>query len=296
MQHAILGAGAIGGLTGTALASIGEDVTVLVRGEALPNFPSTLTLERPTGTVVASVKAAALLTGPVDVLWIATKTYQLQDALNAIKATPRHVIPLLNGVDHVAVLRARFGSDDDRVLPATIAVEAEKLAAGRFIQRSPFLNLNLSSAGEQPLGNVIARLSDIGFTCRFVANEQTLLWSKLCFLGPLALATTASGLNIGGILGDTSWRHQTMSAIAEACAVATASGAEIDLHAVQMGVEKLPPGMRSSMQKDLAAVRPLELDALGGAIVRGGERYGIDVSTTKNLMEIILMKSAPSVS
>jgi 2-dehydropantoate 2-reductase len=293
MRHAILGVGAIGGLIGTALGSFGEEVTVIVRSEALPDFPSTLTLERPTGTLVTSVTAATSLTEPVDVLWIATKTYQLTVALDAVRATPRYVVPLLNGVDHVAVLRERFGNAH-RVLPATIAVEAEKLAAGRFLQRSPFLNLNLSSAGEVVLGEVIARLSALGFACRFMANEQTLLWSKLCFLGPLALATSGSGLNVGGILEDASWRDQTMSAIAEAFAVAIASGADLDLRAIQRGVEKLPPAMRSSMQKDLAAGRPLELDALGGAIVRGGERYGIDAATTKNLMEIIRTKIAPS--
>jgi 2-dehydropantoate 2-reductase len=48
--------------------------------------------------------------------------------------------------------------------------------------------------------------------------------------------------------------------------------------------------MRSSMQKDLAAGRELELDAIGGPIVRGGERYGIDVSTAVNLMAAIRSK------
>jgi 2-dehydropantoate 2-reductase len=49
--------------------------------------------------------------------------------------------------------------------------------------------------------------------------------------------------------------------------------------------------MRSSMQKDLAAGRQLELDAIGGPIVRGGERYGINVSTTMNLIAVILSKA-----
>jgi 2-dehydropantoate 2-reductase len=49
----------------------------------------------------------------------------------------------------------------------------------------------------------------------------------------------------------------------------------------------MPPGMRSSMQKDFAAGRQLELDAIAGPIVRGGERYGIDVSTTVGLVAAI---------
>jgi hypothetical protein len=78
MKHAILGAGAIGGLVGTALASRGEDVTVVVRPENLTGYPKSLTLERPQGSISAPAKAAAALTEPVDVLWITTKTYQLR--------------------------------------------------------------------------------------------------------------------------------------------------------------------------------------------------------------------------
>lgn len=139
MKHAILGAGAIGGLVGTALASFGEEVTVVVRPEKLTSYPANLTLERPPGSnsITAPAKAASSLTEPVDVLWIATKTYQLESALKSVQTTPSCVIPLLNGVDHVAVLRARFGNE--RVVPGTIAVEAERTAPGRFIQRSPFV-------------------------------------------------------------------------------------------------------------------------------------------------------------
>ena len=51
MKHAILGAGAIGGLVGTALASLGEDVTVVVRPEKLASYPANLVLERPSGSL-----------------------------------------------------------------------------------------------------------------------------------------------------------------------------------------------------------------------------------------------------
>jgi 2-dehydropantoate 2-reductase len=282
MRHAILGAGAIGGLVGTALASLGEDVTVLVRPGTLPSFPGNLLLERPSGPLTAPAKAVAALTKPVDVLWIATKTYQLQTALDTVQVLPDCVVPLLNGVDHIAVLRERFGRE--RVVPATIAVEAERIAPGRFIQRSPFVRLNLA---------IVARLGNLGFTCQFIPNEQTLLWSKVCFLAPLALVTSASGMNHGEILADAAWKQKLSSALAETCAVATASGAQVDARQIQAVFASAPPGMRSSMQKDLAAGRQLELDAIGGPIVRGGERYGIDVPTTVELMAAIQAKTLP---
>ena len=290
MKHAILGAGAIGGLIGTALASLGEDVTMIVRSEKLAEYPGILTLERPSGTVTAPAKAVSELTEAVDVLWISTRTFQLQPALESVKSMPALVVPLLNGVDHIEFLRERFGRD--RVVPATIAVEAEKIAPGKFVQRSPFVRLNLSASGERALGAIVARLGEIGFTCQFMQNEQTLLWTKMCFLAPLALVTSASGRNAGEVVADAEWKHRLDSAIAEACAVAKASGAEIDKAKLQAVFESMPPGMRSSMQKDVAAKRQLELDAIGGPIVRGGQRYGIDVPTTVELIEKIQSSSA----
>ena len=202
---------------------------------------------------------------------------------------PSCAVPLLNGVDHVEILRARFGCD--RVVPAAIAVEAEKIAPGRFLQRSPVVRLNLAASGEPLLGGVVGRLGDLGFTWQFVQNEQTLLWSKLCFLAPFALVTSASGMNKGEILANTEWKHKLAYSIAEACAVARSSGAEVDAPKLQAILDSMPPGMRSSMQKDLAARRQLELDAIGGPIVRGGERYGIDVSTTAALIAAIRAKA-----
>src|SRR6266567_7455012 len=85
MEHAVLGAGAVGGFLGTALASLGEDITVLVRPERLPGYPANLSVERPSGTTTAPARAAASLTKPIDVLWIATKTYQLETALGFVQ-------------------------------------------------------------------------------------------------------------------------------------------------------------------------------------------------------------------
>jgi len=288
MKHAILGAGAIGGLVGTGLASLGEDVTVIVRPQSLAAYPTTLTLERPQGPLTASAKAVAALKDPVDVLWIATKTYQLQTALEAVHSLPACVIPLLNGVDHVAILRVRFSHD--RVVPATIAVEAEKTAPGRFIQRSSFVRLNLATGEEPLLGGVVARLGDLGFACQFVPNEQTLLWSKLCFLAPFAMVTSASGLNKGDILGSVEWQQKLSPSIAEACAVANASGAQVEASKLQAIFESMPAAMRSSMQKDLVAGRQLELDAIAGPILRGGEHHGIAVPTTAGLIAAIHAK------
>ncbi len=217
-------------------------------------------------------------------MWIATKTYQLEAALEVVDAMPAIVVPLLNGVDHIQVLRSRFGHD--RVVPATIAVEAERTDAGHFVQRSP-ARLAIAASGEAMLKATVAGLQNLGFVCHFVANEHTLLWSKLCFLGPFALVTSASGKNLGEIMADPDWKAKLDCALAEARAVAEASGAEIDPAKIQAIFAMAPATMRSSMAKDLAAGRRLELDAIGGPIVRGGATYGIPVPCTASLMAAV---------
>ena len=73
--------------------------------------------------------------------------------------------------------------------------------------------------------------------------------------------------------------------------MARASHAEVDPTQIQAIFDGLPSGIRSSMQKDLASRRQLELDAIGGPIARGGERYGIDVPTTAVLIAVIRAKA-----
>jgi len=288
MKHAILGVGAIGGLIGTTLGASGEEVVIIVRSEKLPNYPELLTLEQPSQTVTASAHPISRLTEPVDVLWIATKTYQLESALDSVKAAPGLVVPLLNGVDHIPFLRDKFG--EDRVVPATIAVGADRISEGRFRQGSP-VRLNLAASGKPRLEDVLRRLQDrYGFICNFVQNEQTLLWTKLSFLAPFALVTSASGLDKGGLLADPAWRDDLYSAIAETVAVAQAEGAEVQRSQIDDILTSSPDSMRSSMSKDLAAGRPLELEGIAGPVVRRGEKHGIPVPTTRKLMEIIRAK------
>ena len=284
MKHVILGAGAIGGLVATALGSLGEDVTLIVRHGKLGAHPTTLTVTSPTGAITAPVKLASRLTEPADVLWIATKTYQLDDALASVEVIPRLIVPLLNGVDHIAVLRARYGHD--RIVPATIAVEAERQSQGHYVHHTP-VRLNLAASAEPMLGDVLTRLQGLGWHCRFVVNEATLMWSKLCFLEPFALVTSASGKNNGEIQADPEWKARLDAAVREVCTVATKEGAEVDADKVLTAYPNSPPAMRASMAKDLAARRQLELDGIAGPVLRAAYRHGIKVPTTSSLVGIV---------
>jgi len=289
MRHAILGAGGVGGLIGACLAHAGDSVTLVVRREALAQYPRQLRLESAFGNFDVEVACAAEVP-PVDALWITVKATQLEPALAALKnpAAARAIVPLLNGIDHISMLRARYGSG--RVIPATIAVETERVSPGHIIHRSPFARLNVLSAGRDLLGRTVDQLQEIGFDCRFVDDEPTLMWSKLVFLAAFALTTTAADKTTGEILADPDWRQLGLACLREACAVAVAEGAKVDADAVIAGVMKMPGNMRSSMQKDVARGRTPELDAIAGPILRGARRHGIDVPATRKLVAAVEQK------
>src|ERR1700684_3167902 len=111
LRHAILGAGGVGGLIGACLAHAGASVTLVVRRQALAQYPKTLRLESTLGNFEAKVEVVAEVP-PTDVLWLAVKATQMDAALGAIKnpSGVRAIVPLLNGIDHVALLRKKYGA------------------------------------------------------------------------------------------------------------------------------------------------------------------------------------------
>ncbi|HKN35489.1 MAG TPA: 2-dehydropantoate 2-reductase [Terriglobales bacterium] len=289
MKHAILGAGGVGGLIGASLAHSGESVTLVVRREALAKYPNQLHLESPFGKFDAQVTAAAEAPA-VDVVWVTVKATQLEPALASLRdgRQARAIVPLLNGIDHVYSLRSRYGAE--RVIPATISVESERVSPGQIVHRSPFAKLNVASSGRRLLQGTLDQLQKVGFTCQFVDDEQTLMWSKLVFLAPLALATSAGGKTIGEIRADSSSQQQLESCVREACSVAIAEGARVDADGVIAMIRSLPGPMRSSMQKDVEQGRSPELDAIGGPILRGAERNHLEVPITRKLVEAVERK------
>src|SRR5271169_2224121 len=295
MRHAILGAGGVGGLIGVALAKSGEFVTVVLRPETLKNYPTELSLESPLGSFNVPVDRVASVAGPYDVLWITVKATQLESALRSVTVDPDQigaVVPLLNGIDHVAVLRARFGHD--RVVPASIGVEAERVAPGMIVHRGMAIRLTFSSIGEDRLASTVEEFKKFGFACQFVADEMKILWTKLLILAPFALTTTATGMTIGEVTRDPAWRKKLEAVAREVAAVGTASGTPLDASSIIPFFDKTPPGGRSSMQIDVAAGKPPELDGIAGPILRRAEEHGIDVPVTRELVAMIRGKSAAS--
>lgn len=287
MRHAILGPGGVGGLIGAVLANGGDEVTLIVRPGSESRYPREISLESTFKNLRAPVSVSSGLKSPVDVLWITVKATQLEPALESVppNVQANAIVPLLNGIDHLEYLRARY--DHERVIAATIAVESERVAPGRIVHRSPFVRFATSEKGRERLAPAVHIFQGFGFECITVADEATLMWSKLVFLAPIALSTSAAQCTIGEVLGNPDRAARLETAVREACAVATESGAKVDADVVLARMKSLPAGMRSSMEKDIADGNPPELDAIAGPILRGAEKHGIPLRAIPELVRTV---------
>ena len=291
VRHAILGAGGVGGLVGGALARTGAEVVLLLRPETLAHHPGRLHIESVAlGDFDVDVATTSGLDREVDVLWVTTKATQLEAALELAppdRVTGAVVVPLLNGVDHVQLLRARYGS----VLAGAISVESERREPGFVRQPTPFAYVVIGPGPRQD--EIAEELRAGGFDVAAAADEVTLLWEKLVFLAPIALATTALGAPAGAVQADPDWNQRLVSCHDEAVAIAIAEGAKLDtpeLHDTFVGLSL--GELRTSMQKDFDAGRALELDAIAGPILRGGQRHGLPTPVTDELVGFVESRRA----
>lgn len=283
MRVAVLGPGGVGALLAGALSRAGHEVTVIVRPGA--EHPASIHVESQVlGDFEAPVRVAARLDVPVDVLVVAVKAPQLEAALGQAPAglVEGVAVPFLNGVDHVGVLEAAYGPD--RVAAGVIRVEAERREPGHVVQLGGFIGVEV--AGAQPAARALVEaLAETGISARQVEDRDLALWSKLVLLAPMALVTTASGLDLGGARADPVWRARLEGAMREVAAVAAAEGHRVD--APLAFIDGAHPSMRTSMQKDAEAGRPLEVDHLAGPVLDGGRRHGVPTPVTAELVAAV---------
>jgi 2-dehydropantoate 2-reductase len=263
---AVLGPGGVGGL----LAAVLSRALVVSRSPV-----DRIELRsRVLGERTTDVQSTRRLTEPVDVLFIATKAVGLEDAVERIAAQPGVVVPLLNGIEHLELLRERFTD----VVAATIRVEATRVAPGVIEQTSPFMRVELAGHPE-----VAELLNAAGIDARMGDGEAQVMWSKLSRLNAIALTTTAFAAPLGEVREEH--REELLEAVRETAAVASAEGASIDVAAIEHELlEEAHPELLSSMARDVDAGRPPELDAIGGAVLRAAARHAIATPTVARLV------------
>jgi len=276
---AVLGPGAVGGSLAVRLANAGVQVVCVAHPEAVGLIAlAGLVVESPEGTLTARVEVVEQLAKPVDLLLVTVKAPVLDDAVGRVdpSAVERGVVvPLLNGLEHMDVLRARF---DGRVAAGSIShFQAYRAGRVQIIEATvaPVITIASESLARGEVEAAADLLRRGRIDVRVGQTEKRVLWHKLARIAPLAAVTSVSGRTVGELRTDPGWRQRLDSAIVEACAVAEADGVSLRPAAQWAIIEEMADETTTSAARDVAAGRRSELDALLGSVLRAGERLDV---------------------
>ncbi|MER6676027.1 2-dehydropantoate 2-reductase [Streptomyces sp. NPDC000983] len=287
LSVAILGPGGVGGLLGALLSRAGHRVVCLAGEDTVRVLRESGLRVRSGlyGDFTARVEADTELREPVDACLIGVKQTSLDAALERIPAKALGdalLVPFLNGVEHPAALRERHRHD--LVAPGVIRVESTRVAPGVIEHRSPFAEVDLAgdAVARERLDALAEALGAAGPVTRVVEDETAALWAKMSFLAPFALLTTRHALPLGEVR--TRHREELTALVEETAAVSRACGGPADPAQALARYDAFPAATRSSMQRDAEAGRPVELDAIGGALLRAADRHAVAVPVAARLV------------
>jgi 2-dehydropantoate 2-reductase len=284
---AVLGPGAVGGTLAVRLANADVPVVCVAHPEAVGLIAlAGLQVESPEGMLTARLEVAEQLSKPVDLLLVTVKAPALEDAIGRVSPDAVGsgvVVPLLNGLEHMEVLRGRF---DGRVVAGSIShFQAYRAGRVQIIEAttSPVITIASESLPRSEVEKTADILRRARIDVRVGQNERRVLWHKLARIAPLAAATAASGRTVGELRNDATWRPRLDGAIAEACAVADADGVQLQPASQWAIIDEMADETTTSAARDVIAGRRSELDAIVGGVLRAAERHGVPCPTLEEL-------------
>lgn len=286
MRVLVLGAGALGGYFGGRLSQAGAEVGFLVRPRRRAQLQAAgLVIESPFGDLRRPVRTlAAAEVGPGwDLVLLTCKAYDLDDAIAAIRPAVdarTAILPVLNGLSHLATLQAAFGPA--RVLGGLAKIQATLAPDGtvRHLNDWRYLTFGEPDGGMSPRVEALAALcaKAPGLVAEAVPDVQRRMWEKLVHLGTSAIGTVLLRANTGEIArapGGVALMHRLL---ARNAAIAEAHGHPMrDAYLEEFrGVFADPRGAYStSMLRDLEAGGRIEADHVLGFLLEAARAAGV---------------------
>ena len=285
LRIAVMGAGAVGGYLGALLAQAGNPVVLIARGEHLRALQSNgLQVRSARGDFTVPVEATDQTTdaGPVDLVLFTAKTYHNDEAIPLVRpllGDGTTVLTIQNGVDSWEQLQTGLGTGN--ILPGAIYIEAKVEAPGIIRQQGNVHRLVFGEADGSMSTRALAiaeMLRTAGMPTEVSSDVIKVLWTKWLFIATLGGVTTASRIGLAELLATPASRQLVVQVMREIEAVGRKQGIHLDGDVVEKTLQLMDTDarlMKASMHKDLEAGRPLELDALNGAVVRLGRELGV---------------------
>jgi 2-dehydropantoate 2-reductase len=299
MRIAIVGTGPVGAYFGGRLAQAGEEVIFLARGEHLSALrASGLRFDSVDGDLVLDPVYAtddAAPVGPVDVALLAVKGWQVPQAIEAMRplvGAQTVVLPLLNGVEAPDQVAEAFGAE--HTAGGLCGLLGSVVASGHFRNGlpRPFITFGaLDGSRDARLERLREAYERAGVQVELAQDIRTALWQKLLFVGPFGAVGAVTRVPVGVLRAVPETRALLVGAMSEIEAVAHARGIALAGDAVATAlalVDGLPPEGTASMQRDIMAGRPSEMESQVGVVVRAAQQVSVDVPRHADLFASLL--------
>ncbi|MBT2457360.1 2-dehydropantoate 2-reductase [Streptomyces sp. ISL-86] len=299
---AVVGAGAVGGYFGGRLAAAGHDVRFLARGENLAALRRA-GLRVTNGSTDWSVPGVRASDDPddigqVDYVLLCVKTSQLPaaiDTLGPLVGETTAVVTVQNGVEAPEQVAAAIGRD--RVLPGLVRVVATTVGPGEIRHVGPPGALGFAE-WDSGVSDRVTRLREVLRDASVIVPEPSDiwadLWAKFLLVAPIgSLGAATGGATIGELRSRPGTRNMLIAGMREIYETGIKLGIELPADSVDTATELMDrqsPDVTSSLQRDILAGRPSELEAWTGAVVRLAGRAGLSAPVHEMLYELLAMR------
>jgi 2-dehydropantoate 2-reductase len=299
MKICFLGSGALGSAIGGALTEAGCDVHLVDRWQDHVDAMSRDGLKLRENGVdrVVRVKAATdpRTVGVADLVVVLVKSYHTREAVEQARSTVGErtlVLSLQNGLGHEDVIADVVGRE--RTIAGKTYLGGVLLAPGHVIAGLEGKETIIGELDGRRTERV-QRIADVwnraGLVTIVSDNIVGTMWDKLMINVATGALAGITRLTYGGLYDVPEVKQCALAAIAEAIAVAKASGVELSVHDPEIPWIKaaagLPPEFKTSMLQSLEKGQPTEIDFINGSVVRAGEKWGIATPVNRTIVACI---------
>jgi 2-dehydropantoate 2-reductase len=298
MKIAVYGTGGVGGYFGGRLAQAGADVHLIARGTHLEALQRDgLRVKSVRGDFTADVPVTDNPTdiGPCDFVLFTVKSFDTEDAareLHPLLDEETAVISLQNGLDNEEKLATEI--DPEHVMGGVAYIFSTISEPGVIEHTGGPTSVTIGELDGERSDRAERFLELCDRTDGIEAKLSTAilidLWKKAAFICAHAGMTAAVRLPVGEIRNQPESWDMYRRLIDEVCSVGRATGIELPDGTVSewMGfADGLEAASYSSLHYDMTHGKPMELEALHGAIVRRGRTNDIPVPMTEAVYAIL---------
>lgn len=300
IRIAVIGAGGVGGYFGGVLARSGEDVVFVARGATLEALQERgLSVDSIGGDFVISDCRATddpHSVGEVDIVILGVRAWQVEEAAAAAEpmlGSEGAVLPLQNGVEAPGQVAATVGEAHTLSGLCRIISFVSEPSHIRHVGGAPFIAFNeLDGKRSGRVDELAKAFEGAGVVEVAVPQDpEAALWNKFLVITSFAGVGGVTRSSIDVILELEETRRLLEASMSEIAELARARSVELEPEVVASGMallEKFEPGSTSSMQRDIEAARPSELEHLTGAVVRLAREAGVEAPVNEFLYAALL--------